>query len=453
MMIILRQFMVVLLASLWVSHLQAAPNIEHWETEKGLRVYYVAAPGLPMLDMRIVFAAGSARDDITSGVSKLTNGILNKGAAKMNADQIAEAFESVGAKYSADSGLERSWVTLRTITLEKEMSAAVDMWLKVLSQPEFPEKDFERAKKQALISLEAEKQDPGSIASKAFYKNLYGAHPYASPRNGTEESIKNMTIEDLKAFYQTFYVAKNGVLAIVGDVERKEAEQIANRISEALPKGQVAAALPEVKPLTEAKTIRIDFPSSQSHIYIGQPGNKRGDKDYFSLYLGNHVLGGGGFTSRLMKEIRVKRGFAYSVYSYFQPQQELGPYIVGMQTKNEQVDEAIEVANNELEQFIEQGPAKEELVQSQKNITGGFPLRTASNADIVRYVAMIGFYGLPLDYLDTFSQKIASLKAADISDAFKRRVNPDSMLTIIVGNQAGKADGEKKDREKTVSAK
>ncbi|CAA6812091.1 MAG: FIG015287: Zinc protease [uncultured Thiotrichaceae bacterium] len=451
MMVILRRFMVLLLTSLWFSVVHAAPQIEHWITDKGLRVYYVAAPELPMLDMRVVFAAGSSRDDTTAGVSMLTSGILNKGAAKMNADQIAEGFESVGAKYSAGSGLERSWLTLRTITLEKEMGAAIDTWLKVLSQPEFPEKDFERSKKQALIGLEAEKQDPSSIARKAFYKHLYLGHPYASPKNGSEDSIKNMTIEDLRTFYSTFYVAKNGVLAIVGDVDRKEAEAIANRVSEVLPEGQVAAALPEVKPLTEAKTIRIDFPSTQSHIYIGQPGNKRGDKDYFSLYLGNHVLGGGGFTSRLMKEIRVKRGFAYSVYSYFQPQKELGPYVIGMQTKNEQVAEAIEVANTELKQFIEKGPSEDELVQSQKNITGGFPLRTASNADIVSYVAMIGFYGLPLDYLNTFSQKIESLKTIDISAAFKRRVHPDSMLTIIVGKQEDKTNGEKKESKETVS--
>lgn len=448
-----QKFIVLLLATMWMMNLHAAPKIEHWTTDKGLRVYYVAAPELPMLDMRIVFAAGSARDDSAAGVSMLTSGILNKGAAKMNADQIAEAFESVGAKYSAGSGLERSWLTLRTITLEKQQNAAIDMWLKVLSQPDFPAQDFERSKKQALIGLEAEKQNPGSIASKAFYKNLYGQHPYASPKNGTEATINNMTIEDLKAYYKTFYVAKNGVLAIVGDIDRKQAEEIANRVSGALTEGQVAAALPKVEPLTEAKTVKIDFPSTQSHIYIGQPGNKRGDNDYFSLYLGNHVLGGGGFTSRLMKEIRVKRGFAYSVYSYFQPQKEFGPYIVGMQTKNEQVDQAIDVARKELQQFIEKGPSDEELEQSQKNITGGFPLRTASNSDIVSYVAMIGFYGLPLDYLDTFSQKVTSLKVADITDAFKRRVNPGAMLTVIVGKQVEESDGEKKDSKETVSAK
>ena len=414
---------------------QAAPKIQHWTTENGLSIYFVPSPELPMLDLELVFAGGSARDENKAGVAMMTSSMLNKGADGMNADQIAEAFESVGAEFSSSSGAERSTISLRTVTITEEQNKAIQTWLKVLGKPEFPEKDFKRTQKQALIGLDEEQQDPGSIANKAFYENLYGDHPYASPGSGTEDSIKAMTTEDLQTFYKTHYVAKNGILAIVGDIKREAAETLAEKISKAIATGKKAKAIPEVHPLKESKTVRIDFPSSQSHIYIGQVGDKRGDKDYFSLYLGNHVLGGSGFTSRLMKEVRVKRGLSYSVYSYFMPQRELGPYILGLQTKNKQVDEAIKVSRDELKKFLADGPTNDELDQSKKNITGGFPLRTASNSDIASYIAMIGFYNQPLDYLDTFAEKISEINRDTVMDAFKRRVHPDKMLTIIVGKQ------------------
>ncbi len=437
---------------------QAAPKIQHWKTDNGLGVFFVPAKELPMLDIQLVFAAGSARDGDKPGVAMLTSNMLNKGADGLNADQLAEAFESVGAQFSSGSGMERSTLGLRTVTLKEEQEKALETWLKVLGKPEFPEKDFKRSKKQALIGLQAEKQDPGSLASKAFYENLYGSHPYASPENGTEESINAITIEDLKTFYTKHYVAKNAILAIVGDISRKHAEALANTVSKTIKTGEKAAAIPKVTPLTEAKTVRINFPSSQSHVYIGQTGNKRGDKDYFTLYLGNHVLGGSGFTSRLMKEIRVKRGLSYSVYSYFSPQRELGPYLIGLQTKNKQVDEAISVSRDELTKFLKDGPTDKELEQSKKNITGGFPLRTASNASIASYISMIGFYDQPLDYLDTFSEKIDKISREEVMDAFKRRVHPEKMLTIIVGKQENaekdkpQANEEIKEKAETTPA-
>lgn len=416
---------------------QAAPKIEHWQTKNGLGVYFVPVHELPMLDLELVFAGGSARDGDKPGISMITSDLLDKGADGMNADQLAEAFESVGAEFSSSASMEKSSLSLRTVTMKEEKEKAIQTWLKVLGKPEFPEKDFKRILKQALTGLEEEKQDPGAIANKAFYENLYGDHPYAIPSSGTEASIKAMTITDLQAFYKQHYVAKNGILAMVGDIKRKEAEALAEKISTHIKTGEKAKAIPEVKPLTEAKTIRIDFPSSQSHIYIGQMGDKRGDKDYFTLYLGNHVLGGSGFTSRLMKEVRVKRGLSYSVYSYFMPQRELGPYLVGLQTKNEQVDEAIKVSRNELTKFVNDGPTEAELEQSKKNITGGFPLRTASNGDIASYIAMIGFYNQPLDYLDTFADKVNRISKEEVMDAYKRRIHPEKMLTIIVGKAEG----------------
>ncbi|OQX09923.1 MAG: peptidase M16 [Thiothrix lacustris] len=423
----------VLLFALFTSQVAAAPKIEHWTTANGLRVYYVPAPELPMLDMRLIFAAGSARDGDKPGLAMLTNSMLDKGAAGLSEDQLAEQFEAIGAVFSSSTSNDMGWAGLRTITLEKEQQAAVDLWLKVLSTPDFPQKDFERVQKLTLVGLQGEKQDPASLGSKAFYQALYGDHPYGQPENGTEASIQALTVEHLKAFYQQHYVAKNGLLAIVGAVDRAQAEALAEKVSGVLPVGEAAAALPEVKPLTEAKTVKIPYPSAQAHILVGQVGNKRGDADFFTLYMGNQVLGGSGFTSRLMKEIRNDRGLSYSVYSYFAPAAQLGVFQVGLQTKLQQTDEALTVVRDVLGKFQQAGPTAEELEASKKDVSGGFPLRTANNSQIVEYIGMIGFYQLPLDYLDTFTSKVNALTREQITEAFTRRIQPDKMVTVIVG--------------------
>ena len=428
--------------------LMAAPKIQHWVTDDGLRVYYVNVPQIPMFDARLIFDAGSARDAGNAGVAKMTAAMLFEGADGLNADQLAEKLESVGAEYSSGSARDMAWITLRTLTLEKEQATAVDTWLKVIGSPDFPEKSFARLKKQFLLGLQAEKQSPEAIATKAFYKNLYGDHPYASPMNGTEESIQAMTLDQLKAFRKQYYVAQNAVLAIVGAISREDAETLAKRVSSKLGQGKRAETIPAPKPLTEAKTIRIPYPSQQAHVMIGQLGDKRGDKDYFTLYTGNYTLGGGGFTSRLMKEIRDARGLSYSVYSYFSPMKELGPFILGLQTKISQTDEAVNIAREQVKKFQAEGPTEEELTAAKKDITGSFPLGVASNDDIVGYLGMIGFYDLPLDYLDAFTGKINAITREQVADAFKRRIHPDKMLTVIVGGEDKSEKAEKNDEEK-----
>ncbi len=438
---------------------QAAPTIEHWKTENGLNVYYVHVPELPMLDLQLTFAAGSAYDAKKAGISSFTTGMLDKGAEGMNADQIAEAFESTGSKFSASSARDMATISLRSLTMQSQLDKSLKTWLNVIGKPSFPEADFARLKKQALIGLQAQKQNPSSVASKAFYENLYGDHPYASPISGTEDSINAMSVDNLKAFYKQYFVVKNGHLAMVGAINKADAEKIAIQVSNALVteskgSGKKADPIPEVNPLKEAKTIHIPFQSAQAHIMIGQPGVKRGDKDYFTLYLGNHTLGGSGFTSRLMKEIRVKRGLSYSVYSYFMPMREYGPFLLGLQTKLAQTDEAIKVAMEELNKFKKYGPTIEEINASKTNIIGGFPLRTASNDDIIGYIAMIGFYGLPLDYLDTFTDTISKIKREEVLDAYKRRLHTDKLLTVIVGGEAkNNSDTEKENGTKETPTK
>jgi zinc protease len=413
----------------------ANPAIERWETGNGLKVYFMEAPALPMLDMRIVFRAGSARDGEAAGLARLTNGLLNAGAGEWDADTIAERFESVGAQYSADALRDMAFARLRSLTEEDWLETALETFTAVLGDPRFPERDLERARRQTLVALDAEAQNPGAVAQRAFFEAVFGDHPYATPPLGTADSVRAITRAQVQAFHREFYVARNGVLVLVGGVDRTQAEAIAERVAAVLPEGRQAPAVPEVAPLDEARTVRVAFPSEQAHVFVGQPGMRRADADYFPLYVGNHVLGGGGFTSQLFEEVRGRRGLAYSVYSYFMPMEMDGPFIMGVQTEVSQAEEARQVMLDTLVRFREQGPTAAELRASRRNITGGFPLRTASNSAMVDNMAMMGFYELPLDYLERFNERVEAVDEHAIRDAFQRRVDPERLVTVIVGGE------------------
>lgn len=413
----------------------ATPQIQTWQTENGAKVLFVPAKEIPMLDVRIVFDAGTARDAGLSGLSVLTNGLLSEGAAGKTSQQIAEAFESVGAEIEYDAARDMALVGVRSLTESRYLSVAIESLKQVLTQPDFPEDAYQRELNRMKIAVKARKQSPSALASKAFNEAVFGDHPYASPASGTRESLERMTLEEVRAFYKQYYVAKNATVAIVGNVERWQAEEIVKALVSSLPAGEKAAPLPVVEPLTEAKKIVIDYPSAQTHIFVGQPGTKRGDDDYFALYVANHPFGGSGFTSRLVDVIREDNALAYSVYSYFSPLREAGTFAMGMQTKTEQTGQALELLDQQLRKYVEQGPEKDELAASMSNITGGFPLKIDSNSKLLGYIAMIGFYDLPIDYLDNFLDNVRAVDVNMINDALKRRIHPDRMVTVVVGKQ------------------
>lgn len=415
------------------SLLLAGPKIQHWQTANGARVYYVQAPELPIIDVRVVFDAGSARDAAKPGLASLTSSLLDEGTPTQNADQLAETFEGVGAQYGASSLRDMAVTSIRSLTEKKAMSTALEAFAAVLATPTFPEKSYERNRKAMLLGLQRQKAAPGKIAGKAYYKAVYGGHAYASHSGGTEESLKAMKLDDVKAFYKQYYVANNAVLAIVGDVSRKQAEAIAEQLTTKLGTGKRASAIEKVAELKKASTQRITHESQQTHILVGQPGMRRGDADYITLYVGNHILGGSGLVSRISDVIREQRGLAYSAYSYFSPMRENGPFTMGLQTKNAKADEALKLLGETLRDYINKGPTEKELKRSRQNITGGWALRVDSNKKITEYVAMIGFYGLPLDYLDTFTGKVEAVTIEGIKDAFKRRIHPDKLVTVMVG--------------------
>lgn len=412
----------------------AAVKIEHWQTTSGSRVYFVENHDLPILDMSVGFPAGSARNTSeTAGLAGVTLHMMSLGAASMNEEEITNAFADIGAEKGGSLDADQASFSLRTLASEKDK--ALTVFNKILHQPDFPQAVLAREKTRIIAGLQEDETQPESIVNKAFMQALYGKHPYGLPDSGEVNTIEAIKREDLQAFYQQYYSAKSSVIALIGDVTNAEAREIAEKVSAGLPQTAAVGALPKVSLPTAAYKQEISHPASQAHILLGYPGITRGDADYFPLYVGNYILGGGGFVSRLTEEVREKRGLVYSVYSYFIPMAEQGPFQVGLQTKKEQADEALKVVNETLANFMKNGVTAQELQAAKSNITGGFPMRLDSNRDILGYLSMIGFYGLPLTYLDDFNQEVNKLTAVQIKDAFTRRLKVDHFVSVIVGAQ------------------
>jgi len=419
---------------------QAAAKIEHWQTPQGSRVYYVHTEGLPMVDIQVAFDAGSARDGSQFGLSSLTSAMLDTGAGQWNADQIAQRFESVGAQFSSNISNDMASASLRTLTDKPLFDKALETMQVILTSPSFNEADFQREKNRTLAGLKQQEESPAELAHIAFYKAIYGDHPYGHPTPGTIPTVSGLQVADLRNFYQKYYVVANAIVVVVGDLSREQAEQTAEKLVGGLPAGQKPEPLPEVVMPVKAGLQHTDFPSSQTHVLVGMPGTYRKDPDYFTLYVGNHILGGGALVSKLFDEVREKRGLAYSASSSFAPMFRNGPFTISLQTRNDQTGQALEVVNKTLADFIAQGPTEAELTAAKKNITGGFAMRFDTNKKLASYVSMIGFYEMPLDYLDTFQQNVEKVTLASIKDAFKRRVDPQVMQTITVGGSAKKSE-------------
>jgi len=417
---------------------QAAVVIQNWQTPQGAQVYFVESHELPMLDISVDFPGGSSRDPAgKEGLAQLTHGLLDQGAGGLSDTEIAHRLADVGADLGGAFDRDRAGVTLRTLSSSAEKTAALDVLVRVLQQPEFPQAVIKREKQRLISGIREAEADPGTVADKAFYRALYGTHPYAHDEAGDPAAIEKLSRGDLQTFYRAHYSAPNAVIALMGDISRAEAEAIAARLAAGLSKAARLAALPQPVP-APVSDVRIAHPSTQSHVLVGAVGMARGDPDFFPLYVGNYVLGGGGFDSRLMKEVRDKRGYAYSASSYFMPMQAAGPFQLGLQTKTEQTDAALKVARDTLRQFIADGPSEAELTQAKSNLTGGFPLRIDSNKKILDYLSVIGFYNLPLDYLDTWVDKVNAVDVAAVKQAFARRLDADKLVTVVVGAEGAR---------------
>ena len=435
--------------ALWGLQLaHAALPIQHWVQPSGVAVYLVESPAVPMVDVQIDFDAGSRRDPpAQAGLASVTAGMTAKGlraasaqgtvpaGAALDENALGEAWADLGAAFVASAGGDRMSFTLRTLAYPDLLARAVALAARQLAEPAFPAAVWARERERLGAALREANTQPATVAARAFNRAVYGTHPYGAEM--TEASLARIEVADMQALYARLIRPCRAKVSIVGAVTRVQADSLVTQLLQRLPEGGCEPLPPvaEVAPLSQASEQRIAFASAQAHVLIGQPGYKRDDPDFFALTVGNYILGGGGFVSRLTTEVREKRGLSYSVYSYFAPGLHAGAYTVGLQTRPDQAAQAVQVAREVVRRFVAEGPTAAELQAAKDNLIGGFALRIDSNRKLLDNVANIAWNGLPLNYLDTWTQQVARVSLADIRAAFARKLQPERMVTVVVGGQ------------------
>jgi len=415
--------------------------IQHWTMPTGAKVYLVEAPGIPMVDVQIEFDAGSRRDAPgLAGLATATGRMMAKGIKAtqgqpaMDENQLGEAWADLGAMVSANASADRMSFSLRSLTRPELLDAAVALAARQLAAPSFPADVWQSERERWIASLREANTKPATQAGKAFNQAVFGNHPYGSEID--EASLRSIDTAAMAQFMARHLLLCQAKISVVGAVNRTQTERLLNQLLSGLPRPAACQALPvvaEVAPLKTGTTLRLPFDAAQAHVFIGQPGIPRQHPDFFALTLGNYILGGGGFVSRLTNEVREKRGLSYSVYSYFSPGQHAGAFTVGLQTRPDQAAQAVQVASEVLAEFVRQGPSDEEVQAAKDFLIGGFALRLDSNRKLLDNLGNIAWFDLPLDYLDTWSAEIDKLTTQQVQQAFARNLQPERMVTVILG--------------------
>lgn len=407
-------------------------DIQSWKTAEGAKVMFVEARELPMFDLRLTFAAGSSQDQNHPGIALLTNAMLNEGVAGKDVGAIAQGFEGLGADFSNGAYRDMAVASLRSLSDSDKRTPALKLFAEVVGKPTFPADSLARIKNQLLAGFEFQKQNPGKLASNELFTRLYGSHPYAHSSEGDAKSLPGLGIDQLRAFHKRAYATGNAVIAIVGDLSRAEAEQVAAQVSTALPKGPGLPKLAQPA-VPNAGVTHIDFPSKQTQIFIAQLGIDRQDPDFAALSMGNQILGGGSFGTRLMSEVREKRGLTYGVYSAFTPMQVRGPFLINLQTRAELGDGTLKLVQDILRDYLKTGPTQQELDNAKREQAGSFPLSNASNASIVGQLGAIGFYDLPLSWMEDFQQQSQALTVEQVKAAMNKHLDADKLVIVTAG--------------------
>lgn len=433
----------------------AAIPIQHWTQASGAKVYLVESPTIPMVDVRIDFDAGNRRDPpAQAGLASITAGMTAKGIAAaravagqttpypqaMDENQLGEAWADLGAGFDEGASSDRMSFTLRSLTDPELLPKAVALAARQLGEPSFPEDVWQRERQRISASIREANTRPGTVAGKAYAHAVYGQHPYGYET--TEESLQHISVSDMRGMYSRLLAPCRAKVSVVGAVTRAQADAMVATLLSRLPAADRCDPLPpvpDVQPLSAPVTRDIPFASAQAHVLIGEPGYKRSDPDHFPLLVGNYILGGGGFVSRLTHEVRELRGLSYSVYSYFSPGLHAGAFTVGLETRPDQALQATQVARDVLAKFVADGPTEAELKAAKDNLINGFPLLLDSNRKLLENIANIAWYDLPLNYLDTWVANVQKVTIADVKAAFARKVHPQRMVTVVVGGPTAAA--------------
>ncbi|QWC98374.1 insulinase family protein [Polynucleobacter paneuropaeus] len=424
-----------------LTSVQAALPIQQLDSYKGAKAYLVQTQSLPMLDIEISIDAGTRYDPASkAGLAIMTAELLDNGirsaGRNLTEAQIADEIADLGADIKIGVSGERAMILVRCLSRPDIRDRAIQLARLILSSPTYDSVVVNREKQRISAGLLEAETKPDFVLDRRFRKAVYGDYPLGNAV--TVKSIAGLSVSDLKQFHQQFYRSDRVIVSMVGDVSKSEAQEIMQTLVKDLPQtGSSIPPLPElarspVENLSE-REITIPFDSQQAHIAMGMTAIARNNPDYFPLIVGNYALGGGGFVSRLMNEVREKRGLAYSVFSYFAPGQETGIFQAGLQTKNDQATMALDVMTETISQFIAKGPTQSELDAAKANLINGFPLRIDNNRKLLDNVSSIAWNGLPLNTLDTWTEQVNAVTREQVESAFQKYLAMDRMKIVVLG--------------------
>jgi zinc protease len=424
-----------------IANAHAILPIDQLDSYKGAKAYLVQTKALPMVDIEVSIDAGDRYDPAgKSGLADMAAGLMNYGVKGdkeiLTEAQIADEIADLGANIGLSVGGERAILRIRSLSRKDLRDRAVKLAAAMLSTPTYDAKIVEREKQRTITSLQEAETKPEYVLERRFKKSVYGNYPLAD--SPSVKSVSAVSVSDLKQFHQQFYRGDRMIVSIVGDVDRAQANEIVQALLKQIPpSGQIIAKLPElqrspVEPLTQ-REIQIPFDSQQAHIAMGMTAIARSNPDYFPLLVGNYILGGGGFVSRLMSEVREKRGLAYSVFSYFAPGKDNGIFQAGLQTKNDQASQALEVMSSTIAQFIADGPTPSELVAAKANLVNGYPLRIDNNRKLLDNISSIAWNDLPLDTMDVWTKQVEAVTLEQVKAAFQKHLAMDRMKIVVLG--------------------
>lgn len=415
----------------------ALPDIQKETLKNGLKIWLVEHHELPTVAFNLVIQAGSDHDPITQpGIASMTADVIDEGTKTRDALKISEEIETIGASFSTGSSWDGTFMTMSTLT--KHLDKALDVFTDVLLNPTFPEKDFERLRKQRLTALLQQRDQPPIIANNAYSHILYGSnHPYGNNPSGTEIALKGMATADLVKFYETYYRPNNATLIVVGDVKLSE---ITSRLERSLAdwkQGEVPAfSVPEAKPVEKMQVYLIDKPGApQSEVRIGYPALARSTPDFFPVVVMNRMLGGQ-FTSRINLNLRERHGYTYGARSGFSFQKGAGPFTAQGGIVTEKTDSALHEFLSEIDLMRDKGMSNEELEYVKKGLLGNFALTFETPSQIAGALQNIVLYGLPENYYQDYLQNIEAVSLGDVDRVAKKYLDASKMAIVIVGDLA-----------------
>jgi len=414
-------------------------KIQEVTSPGGIKAWLVESHENPLITIRFAFFGGASQDAPgKEGEAYFVTAMMNEGAGELDAIAFQEREQELAMKMNFDAGRDVMLGRVQSLTENKD--EVVDLVRLAMSQPRFDEDAIERVRAQILAGLKFDENDPETVAALAWNRIAFQDHPYGRPVKGTKESVAGISADDLKDYVRRVFARDKLVVSVVGDIGPEELGKMLDRLFGDLPERsdlvQVAEADPPLGPTREV--ITMDVP--QSVAQFGMRGISRQDDDFVPAYVLNYIIGGGGFSSRLMEEVREKRGLAYSVrsslYSYMH-----GPVFIGhVATKNEAVGQSLSVIRNELERMAEQGPTAEELESAKAYLTGAYPLRFESSSSIASQLLWIQIEDLGIDYVDRRNSLVEAVTMDDVRRVAERLLEPDRLITTIVGKPVEPAE-------------